>query len=133
MAGRGFLPTGEAVHRGKTLPTTQLPAAGRTDPPPPCPYQLGAAGAAWWSWAWRTSQAAGWSDGDAYFVARRGRLEDEEQTQPVVREMREMDDRLGLTPKGLAALRWKIVPDEVPKVETGGGGREGLTLLDRTG
>lgn len=27
------------------------------------------------------------------------------------REMREIDDRLGLTPKGLAALRWKIVPD----------------------
>lgn len=30
----------------------------------------------------------------------------------VAREMRELDDRLGLTPKGLAANRWKIVPDE---------------------
>lgn len=30
----------------------------------------------------------------------------------VAREARELDDRLGLTPKGLAALRWKIVPDE---------------------
>ena len=30
----------------------------------------------------------------------------------VAREMRELDDRLGLTPKGLAALRWKIVPDD---------------------
>ena len=29
----------------------------------------------------------------------------------VLREMRELDDRLGLTPKGLAALRWKIVPE----------------------
>jgi len=36
----------------------------------------------------------------------------EEQTPIVIREMREMDDRLGLTPKGLAALRWKIVPDD---------------------
>lgn len=38
----------------------------------------------------------------------------------VEREMRELDDRLGLTPKGLAALRWKIVDDEAkPKAETG--------------
>lgn len=30
----------------------------------------------------------------------------------VAREMRELDDRLGLTPKGLAANRWKIVGDD---------------------
>lgn len=29
----------------------------------------------------------------------------------LLREMRELDDRLGLTPKGLAQLRWKIVDD----------------------
>ena len=33
----------------------------------------------------------------------------------VMREMREIDDRLGLSPKGLAALRWKIVADEPKK------------------
>lgn len=31
----------------------------------------------------------------------------------VMREMRELDDRLGLTPKGRLALRWEIQPDEV--------------------
>lgn len=30
----------------------------------------------------------------------------------VMREMRELDDRLGLSPKGFAALRWKIVAEE---------------------
>lgn len=30
----------------------------------------------------------------------------------VLREMREMDDRLGLSPKGMAQLRWTIVSDE---------------------
>lgn len=30
----------------------------------------------------------------------------------ICREARELDDRLGLTPKGLAALRWTIVADE---------------------
>lgn len=29
----------------------------------------------------------------------------------VAREMRELDDRLGLTPKGMAALRWTVVED----------------------
>lgn len=31
----------------------------------------------------------------------------------VMREMRELDDRLGMSPKGLAALRWVIVADPV--------------------
>ena len=30
----------------------------------------------------------------------------------LLREMREVDERLGLTPKGMAALRWTIVADE---------------------
>lgn len=38
----------------------------------------------------------------------------------ILREMRELDDRLGLTPKGMAALRWVVVndtPTEIPKQE----------------
>lgn len=38
----------------------------------------------------------------------------------ILREMRELDDRLGLTPKGMAALRWVVVndtPAETPKQE----------------
>lgn len=30
----------------------------------------------------------------------------------ILKEMREMDDRLGLTPKGMAALRWVVVADK---------------------
>lgn len=37
----------------------------------------------------------------------------------VMREMRELDDRLGLSPKGLAALRWVVVTDEAPAKEPG--------------
>ena len=32
----------------------------------------------------------------------------------ITKEMRELDDRFGLTPKAMAALRWKIVADEAP-------------------
>jgi hypothetical protein len=42
-----------------------------------CPYELGAAGTAWWKWAWKTPQAEGWDDGSLYTVARRAQLEDE--------------------------------------------------------
>lgn len=48
----------------------------------------------------------------------------------VCREARELDDRLGLTPKGLAALRWRIVDDTPAEpaepAATGGG----VTRLD---
>lgn len=35
----------------------------------------------------------------------------------VLKECREMDDRLGLTPKSLAALRWRIVAEDDPPAE----------------
>lgn len=48
----------------------------------------------------------------------------------VQREMRQIDDRLGLTPKGLAQLRWKIVEDEEPSGSGKGKprGRRGLKV-----
>lgn len=144
---RGPLPDPNAQRRNSpTIPTTNLPQAGRTDPAPECPLELGRDGQAWWDWAWSTPQAAGWSDGDAYFVAHRAALEDDQRAllaedfdvaellevedKQVARRLNElfrrmkslaagkvqltktmtdMDDRLGLTPKGMAALRWKIV------------------------
>lgn len=148
----GPLPDPNAQRRNApTIPTTTLPQAGRTDPAPPCPLALGPAGASWWKWAWTTPQAAGWSHGDAYFVAHRAALEDDVRAMEsqdfdvaellgvednavvrrlnemfrrmkslaagkvsITKTMTDMDDRLGLTPKGMAALRWKIVADEEP-------------------
>ena len=48
----------------------------------------------------------------------------------VAREMRQIDDRLGLTPKGLAQLRWKIVEDEDQADKKGkpGRGHRGLKV-----
>jgi hypothetical protein len=129
----GPLPTGEAARRHKpTIPTTTLPASGRSDPPPPCPYELGPKGKRWWDAAWVTPQAAGWSDGDAYFVARRAELEDHPERNPTIhRVMTDMDDRLGLTPKGMAALRWKIVDDAEAKPRASGSEKRKLKLVDK--
>lgn len=38
----------------------------------------------------------------------------------ISKEARELDDRLGLTPKGLAALRWKIVDNSPQQGESSG-------------
>lgn len=139
-----------------TIPTTGLPASGRPGPvpKPPAWVHLAASGLAWWAWAWKTPQAAAWSDGHLVFVARRAEIEDERTAlheAPVLdiadllemddedegvrqlewivrtlhrlatgkttldREARELDDRLGLSPKGQAALRWTIIDTAAAK------------------
>lgn len=101
-----------------TIPTTELPASGRAGsvPKPPRWIPLGPAGSAWWKWAWKTPQAAAWAPGHEVALARRAALEDDVESSrlPLVREMRELDDRFGLTPKGMAALRWQVVADKEP-------------------
>ena len=149
---RGPLPDPNHHRRNApTIPTTNLPAGGRPGPAPRLPKDstLGAAGRAWWRWAWSTPQAAAWDAGSFQVVLRRARLEDvvavlesmdlgEPPSDPdeldgyletlkwvvqvlkgaatgalaAMREMRELDDRLGLTPKAMAQLRWTIVAEE---------------------
>jgi hypothetical protein len=152
VAGNGPLPDPRRRRaNAPTIPTTNLPAAGRVGPAPRIPKttELGAAGRAWWRWAWSTPQAAAWDAGSFQVILRRARLEDavsvleefdlgEPPSDPdeldgyletlkwvvqvlkgvatgalgVMREMRELDDRLGLTPKAMAQLRWSIVAEE---------------------
>jgi hypothetical protein len=78
----GPLPKAESDRRRRnaaTIPTTRLPAAGRSGaaPRPPAWVTLGKSGKAWWAWAWKTPQAAGWAKGHEPFVARRASLEDD--------------------------------------------------------
>lgn len=131
-----------------TVPTTTLPAKGRSGRVPAVPTwtRLRKSGMAWWRWAWHTPQAAGWAPGMESLVARRASLEDDLAAAGEVesleldellgaksaevreaigrlaslvsgrlvifREMRELDDRLGLSPKGMATLRWTIADEE---------------------
>lgn len=168
----GPLPTGEAARRNKpTIPLTQLPASGRTDPAPECPVDLGVHGRRWWEWAWSTPQSLGWSDGDLYFIGHRAQLEDdiraldsedfdildevlsyaEDSADALIGKLinrlkalatgkaslltrvNDMDDKLGLTPKGLAALRWKIVADEGTKEERPAPSGRRMKLVEKAG
>ncbi len=76
----GPLPKPNARRRNApTIPTTTLPASGYAGKKPTVPKEirLGKAGRAWWAWAWKTPQAAAWSPGDLYALARRASLEDD--------------------------------------------------------
>lgn len=123
----GPLPTGTALRRNKpTIPTSELPVTGRTSPvpDPPMTYHFGPAAQDWWDWAWRTPQACGWDDGQLFVVAGRAQIEDDiaasvddpKHSLALKKERRELDNKLGMTPKGLADLRWKIVAAEESKV-----------------
>ena len=123
---RGPLPNPQRRRRNApTIPTTNLPASGRPGPVPRPPkwLTLGDAGKAWWRWAWKTPQAAAWAAGHEVTVARRAQLEDdlvlcresgEVAPSTLLQRMLDIDDRLGLTPKAMAQLRWQIVADETP-------------------
>lgn len=105
-----------------TIPTTVLPAAGRKGSIPKVPAHvvLGDAGRAWWRWAWRTPQAAGWDAGALMAVARRAWLEDQlaavsaDKAGALAGQMLRLDHQFGLTPKAMADLRWTIERAEKP-------------------
>lgn len=148
---RGPLPSPDAERRNApTIKGNALPAEGRLGPPPEVPawYELGAAGRAWWQWAWATPQAAAWPTGTEDWVARRAALQDDlayvdtvnnldvahllgvdattasEMVQAIIRrlaglasgrlaimrEMRELDNRLGLNAKAMLEMRWSVTP-----------------------
>lgn len=77
---RGPAPDPNARRRNApTIPTTELPAAGREGRAPTLPKgynNLGKIGRAWWRAAWKLPQATKWDEGSVYAVARRARLED---------------------------------------------------------
>lgn len=77
---RGPLPDPTAQRRNAaTIPTTELPAEGYQGEIPEVPswITLDAAGMRYWSWAWRTQEAAAWGTGAVDSVARRASLEDD--------------------------------------------------------
>jgi hypothetical protein len=112
------------ARRGVRSTWRTLPSAGRLDPAPPCPIALGAAGAAggagveWWTWAWATPASTEWGAGSIYGVAHRALLEDlilsVERSGAYLTEARDVDDSLGLTPRGMVLLRWMIEQHEPP-------------------
>lgn len=119
----GPAPKPNARRRNAKPTSTQLPAAGYDGPVPTWP--LGKAKRPEreaWDALWRTPQAAEWARlSCARTVARYVRAlvvaEQPETTAFHLSEVRQMEDRLGLTPMSMLRLRWEIAPAEPEAAE----------------
>jgi len=120
MAGMGPPPKPASQRRrtNATIATTQLPAEGRQGDPPAWPL---AASAAYdeqtWRDLWSSPQAVAWERlgiGCIRMVARYVVLlaEAEVGEPKAAMEVRQLEDRLGLSPMAMRRLLWEIAADD---------------------
>jgi hypothetical protein len=110
-------PNPNAVRRNARPGVTTLPAEGRKGDTPPWPLDLiSAAEAHLWKDLWATPQAVAWErHGWTRVVARYCRIAilAEGMDKDSLSEARQLEDRLGLTPKSMRMLMWQVASDEV--------------------
>lgn len=98
--------------------TVQLPAAGYQDPPPDWPLsRANKAEKEAWDALWRLPQATQWASVScgrtvARYVRALVIAESRDSSAFQLSEVRQLEDRLGLTPMSMLRLRWEIVPGE---------------------
>jgi hypothetical protein len=120
MAGFGPPPKPEEQQRrlGRNLAanTSRLPAEGRAGDPPawPLPRPIKRE-LALWARLWATPQAVawerlGWVDTVARYARQLVRAEGRDAQVTILSEVRQLEDRLGLTPMAMLRLRWEIAP-----------------------
>lgn len=125
-------PKMDPVRRNARVGPLRLPAEGRDGPAPSWPLSGAEDGDAdamrVWDELWSTPQAVAWERlGWTRVVARYARLviAAERLDTAAMSEARQLEDRLGLTPKAMRLLLWEIVSDEVSekRVESGASAR----------
>lgn len=115
MAGRP--PSLTARQDSRRVGPLQLPAEGRTGRAPAWPLQgrMRVGEKAAWDGLWHTPQAVAWERlGWTRVVARYCRimvLAEDGSNKDAMAEARQLEDRLGLTPKAMRLLLWTIVGD----------------------
>ena len=115
-------PKVDPVRRNARVGPLVLPAEGRQGPPPQWPLgdstneSMAQREQAIWMELWATPQAVQWERlGWARVVARYARVAAgaELLDKDCMSEARQLEDRLGLTPKAMRLLLWEIAVDEV--------------------
>lgn len=115
MAGRP--PSYNPARNNQRVGVVVLPAGGRVGDTPPWPLgEPSNAEASLWDELWHTPQAVVWERlGWSRTVARYCLIElaAEDMVEGALAEARQLEDRLGLTPKAMRMLLWVISDDEV--------------------
>lgn len=118
MPGPPPKPDSQRRRRNATVAMTQLPAEGRQGEPPAWPLAASAAfDEQTWRDLWSTPQAEAWERlgvGVIRMVARYVVLlaEADVGEPKAAMEVRQIEDRLGLSPLAMLRLRWEVVSDE---------------------
>lgn len=113
------IPKFDPARRNDRVGPVQLPAEGRKGRPPawPIPGRMRAGEVEAWRALWHTPQAVAWERlGWTRVVARycRGMVEAEKTMHTsLLAEIRQLEDKLGLTPKAMRLLLWTVVGDTV--------------------
>lgn len=111
---------GARVRRNKDQSSWRgLPSEGRKGRPPKCPPEWEDTTKEWWKIIWRSPMATVWIESDIPALIRLGwLLEHPKPTALIVGEIRQIEDRFGLSPKSRRMLQWQIAPaDEEPEAE----------------
>jgi hypothetical protein len=133
----GPAPDPNARRRNKKRVDFALPRGGRSGPAPAFPIPA-VSEPATWAELWQTPQSAAWEElGINRTVARYALLlqEAEKPGAPASmhNEVRQLEDRLGLTPMAMLRLHWVLSPDEVAeKRSTSQATDEAVTTATRT-
>lgn len=138
MPGPAPKPAAERRHRNKPMANTVLlPAEGRKGPIPKWPLR----GRTLQGWAdlWRTPQAVMWErQGSELLVARylvlRNLIQDPDSLEDVNAaawsELRQLEDRLGLSPMAMLRLRWEVHHSEISEDTDTAAGVATVTRID---
>ena len=109
---------------GNAAEFISIPAAGNQQPAPAWPLDAEPARAEldMWQQLWTTPQAAMWASMHIERVIARyvmvTCLAEQTQQAGLLTEVRQMEDRLGLTPLSLQKLQWKIEHQDVLPADT---------------
>lgn len=134
--GRGAMPgpapSPHALRRNARPDWRKLPAGGRTGRTPTWPLSEELLPPTLWAELWHTPQAVAWEElGWSRVVARYACLldavenpADGKPNAALLAEVRQLEDRLGLSPMAMRRLQWEV--EAAPK----GAGAAGVTNLD---
>lgn len=105
-------PPGQRVRRNKDQQNwKQLPAAKRFKPPT-APTKWSASTKRWWKLIWDSPMSSMWVESDTHALLRLGDLLDLQSKGKIsaimVGEIRQIEDRFGLSPKSRRTLMWHI-------------------------
>ena len=109
---------------GQAADFVSIPAAGNQQPAPAWPLDTDPARAEldMWQQLWTTPQATMWASMHIERVIARyvmvACLAEQTQQAGLLTEVRQMEDRLGLTPLSLQKLQWKIEHQDVLPADT---------------